>query len=100
MMRLVAVQRCPVVPNAPHSAPSSASSRLASSSTIIGFLPPSSSEQRLKVFAHFGPTIRPTAVDPVSEIARTSGCSVSGVPTSRAESGHDVDHALRQPGID
>src|SRR6185369_13263206 len=36
----------------------------------------------LNVLAHSVPTIRPTAVDPVSEIARTSGCSVSGVPTA------------------
>src|ERR1041385_1402945 len=80
MMRLVAVQRCPVVPNAPQSAPSSASSRLASSSTIIGFLPPNSSEQRLKLFAHEVPTILPMSVDPVKETARISGCSVSGAP--------------------
>src|SRR5271169_1800018 len=82
MMRLVAVQRCPVVPNAPQRPPSTASSRFASSSTIIGFFPPSSSEQCLKLFAAVAPTILPTAEDPVSEIARTVGCSVSGVPTS------------------
>src|SRR5258708_33063323 len=82
MMRLVAVQRCPVVPKAPQSPPSTASSRLASSSTIIGFLPPSSSEQCLKLLAAVAPTILPTAEDPVSEIARTTGCSVRGVPTS------------------
>ncbi len=82
MMRLVAVQRCPVVPNAPQSPPSMARSRLASSSTIIGFLPPSSSEQCLKLLAAVVPTILPTAEEPVSEMARTTGCSVSGVPTS------------------
>src|SRR5215469_15548098 len=82
MMRLVAVQRCPVVPNAPQTPPSIAKSRLASSSTIIGFLPPSSSEQRLKLLAAVWPTILPTADDPVSETARIVGCSLSGVPTS------------------
>src|SRR5882757_4935728 len=82
MMRLVAVQRCPVVPKAPQSPPSMARSRLASSSTIIGFLPPNSSEQCLKLLAAVAPTILPTAEDPVSEMARTTGCSVSGVPTS------------------
>src|ERR1700689_1542870 len=82
MMRLVAVQRCPVVPKAPHNAPSSASSRLASSSTIMGFLPPSSSEQCLKLLAAICPMMRPTADDPVKETARTSACSASGVPTS------------------
>src|SRR5579862_6108402 len=81
MMRLVAVQRWPVVPKPPHNPPSMASSRLASSSTIIGFLPPSSSEQCLKLLAALVPTIRPTSLDPVSETARTSGCSVIGVPT-------------------
>src|SRR5437870_11894230 len=81
MMRLVAVQRCPVVPKPPQSPPSMASSRLASSRTIIGFLPPSSSEQCLKLLAAVVPTMRPTAVEPVSETARTSGCSVIGGPT-------------------
>src|SRR5437588_476532 len=81
MIRLVAVQRCPVVPNPPHSPPSIASSRFASSSTIIGFFPPSSNEQCLKLFAAVVPTVRPTAVDPVSETARTSECSVNGPPT-------------------
>src|SRR5579864_6740563 len=82
MIRLVAVQRWPVVPNAPQSAPSMARSRLASSSTIMGFLPPSSSEQCLKVFAAVVPIVRPTAVDPVNETARTSGCSSMGAPDS------------------
>src|SRR5436190_16651450 len=82
MMRLVAVQRWPVVPKAPQSAPSTARSRFASSSTIIGFLPPSSSEQCLKLFAAVVPIVRPTALDPVNEIARTSGCSSIGAPAS------------------
>src|SRR6478672_4302093 len=82
MMRLVAVQRWPVVPNPPQMPPSMARSRLASSSTIMGFLPPSSREQCLKLLAAVVPTMRPTAVEPVSEMARTSGCSMSGPPTS------------------
>src|SRR5579884_1758429 len=57
-----------------------ARSRLASSSTIIGFLPPSSREQCLKLLAAVVPTIRPTSVDPVREIARTSGLSIKGAP--------------------
>src|SRR5678815_37711 len=81
MMRLVAVQRWPVVPKPPHRPPSMARSRLASSSTIMGFLPPNSSEQCLKLLAAVVPTMRPTAVDPVSEMALTSGCSISGPPT-------------------
>src|SRR5260370_929112 len=82
MIRLVAVQRWPVVPKPPQSPPSMARSRLASSRTIMGFFPPSSSEQCLKLLAAVCPTMRPTADDPVSEMARTSECSVSGVPTS------------------
>src|SRR5271163_3514211 len=82
MIRLVAVQRCPVVPNAPQSPPSTASSRFASSSTIIGFLPPSSSEHGLKLLAAVVPMVLPTAEDPVKEMARTVGCSVSGAPAS------------------
>src|SRR5215467_14019695 len=59
-----------------------ARSRFASSSTIIGFLPPSSSEQCLKLFAAVVPMVFPTALDPVNEIARTSGCSSIGAPAS------------------
>src|SRR3984957_9525990 len=81
-MRLVAVQRCPVVPKAPQSPPSMARSRFASSSTIIGFLPPSSSEQCLKLFAAVVPMIFPTADDPVNETARTAGFSSRGEPAS------------------
>src|SRR6266576_1080583 len=80
MMRLVAVQRWPVVPNPPHSAPSIARSKLASLSTIMGFLPPNSSEQCLKLFAAVVPMVRPTALDPVNDTARTSGCSSMGAP--------------------
>src|SRR5437879_9676278 len=82
MMRLVAVQRWPVVPDAPHNAPSIARSKFASSRTIMGFLPPSSSEQCLKFLAAVVLIVRPTALDPVNEIARTSGCSSSGAPAS------------------
>ena len=76
------MHRWPVVPKPPQSAPSMAKSRLASLSTIIGFLPPSTSEQCLKVFAPVVPIVRPTAVDPVNETARTSGCSSMGAPAS------------------
>ena len=40
----------------------------------------------LETFRGGGSDDRPTAVDPVSETARTSGCSVSGAPTLDAES--------------
>src|SRR2546425_1560748 len=65
--RLVAVQRWPVVPNAPHSAPSRARSRSASSMTSIAFLPPISSERRLCIRPHVAPMTDPVSVDPVNE---------------------------------
>src|SRR5208282_6008228 len=46
----------------------------------MGFLPPNSSEQCLKLRAQVSPTMRPTSVEPVRETARTSGCSISGAP--------------------
>src|ERR1700745_1945032 len=98
MMRLGAVQRWPVGPKAPQRAPSIARSRFASSRTIIGFFPPSSSEQCLKLWAAMPPMILPTADDPVSETARTSGCSASGVHFG-AKSCHDVDDTLREAGV-
>src|SRR5260370_21213334 len=48
----------------------------------MGFLPPNSNEQCLKLLAAVMPMVRPTALDPVNEIARTSGCSSSGAPAS------------------
>ncbi len=73
MIRLVAVQRCPVVAKEPHSAPSTARSRRASSRTIMAFLPPISSETRLKVSAQARLTCRPVSDDPVKEMSATPG---------------------------
>src|SRR5579884_3659499 len=81
-MRLAAVQRWPVVPNPPQRQPSTARSRLASSRTMITFLPPISRLQCLKAEAQDSETLRPTAVDPVNETSRTSGSAASGWPTS------------------
>src|SRR5260370_20211155 len=39
-------------------------------------------EQWLKLLAAVVPMVRPTALEPVNEIARTSGCSSSGAPAS------------------
>jgi hypothetical protein len=99
MMRLVAVQRCPVVPKAPQRPPSMARSRLASSSTIMGFLPPSSSEQCLKLLAAVAPTILPTAEEPVSEMARTDRMLGERRADFGAEAGDDVDDAFRDAGV-
>src|SRR6185437_15398810 len=82
MMRLVAVQRWPVVPNPPQIPPSMARSRLASSRTIIGFFPPSSSEQCLKFCAAAAPTMRPTSEEPVKDTASTKAFSTIGAPAS------------------
>jgi len=95
MMRLVAVQRCPVVPKAPEAA-FDGEVEVGVVEHDHGFLPPSSSEQCLKLLAAVAPTILPTAEEPVSEMARTTGCSVSGVPTS-CRSGDDVDDAFGMP---
>ena len=81
MSRLVAVQRCPVVPKAPQSTPSSARSRSASSITICAFFPPSSSETRFSVLAERSAITLPTSEEPVKEIIFTSGCMTMGVPT-------------------
>src|ERR1035437_6476745 len=80
--RLVAVQRWPVVPNAPQSTPSSARSRSASSRTIIAFLPPISSDSRLCERPHSPPTLLPVSVEPVNDTRATSGCATIAAPAS------------------
>ncbi len=80
--REVAVQRCPVVPKAPQTAPSRASSRSASALTNIAFLPPSSRETRLPNRPQVAAIWWPTVTEPVKEMARTSGCSTSAAPAS------------------
>ena len=82
VMRLVAVQRLRVVLTAPHSAPSTASSRLASSSTMMTFLPPISRQACLKVCEQASETRRPISVEPVKETTRTLSCFIMGSPTS------------------
>ena len=96
----MAVQRWPVVPNAPQSAPSRASSRLASSSTICAFLPPISSETGLKVAAARCATSEPTSLEPVKLMARTSGCSTSGAPAPEPLPQTMLTTPGRQAGID
>ena len=54
----------------------------ASSSTISGLLPPSSSTIRFSPRPAVSPTTRPVFVDPVNEIMRTFGSSTSACPTS------------------
>ena len=66
------------------SAPSTARSRSASSKTMNGALPPSSSETFFTVVAHCAISCLPTSVEPVNENFRTSGFWVSSRPTSCA----------------
>src|SRR5204862_5737796 len=77
-----AVQRWPLVPNAPHNEPSTALSISASSITMIAFLPPISSETILFSRAHCSAIMRPVSVEPVNEISRTSLCPTSVGPMS------------------
>ncbi len=80
-----AVQRWPLVPNAPQIAPSTASSRFASSITMIGFLPPISRWTCLNEGAHASLIARPTDVEPVNETTFTRGSFRSGFPTFEPE---------------
>ena len=60
--------------------PSTTLSRSASSKTMKGDLPPSSSDSFLPVPAVATRMMRPTSVDPVKAILSTSGCSTSAAP--------------------
>src|SRR5665213_2223573 len=64
-----AVQRCPVPKNAPLIAHSTATSRLASSTTTSGFLPPISSWNFFMPATHAAATFCPVATDPVKVTA-------------------------------
>ena len=97
--RLVAVQRCPVEKNAAFNTQSTATSRSASASTMVGFLPPISSCTRASRSAPIFAMPRPTASEPVNEMARTFGCATSGIADVAARAGDEVEHALRNAGF-
>jgi hypothetical protein len=79
-MRLPAVQRSPLLLKIMNTAASSARAGSASSKITNGLLPPSS---MLNFFSPAACTMRlPVAVEPVNEMARTSGCDTSGSPAS------------------
>ncbi len=84
MARDVAVQRCPVEPNAALRTMPAASSRFASASTMVGFLPPISSCTRTCRAPHAAATLAPVASEPVNEMARMPGCSTTAAPASPA----------------
>src|SRR5258706_10158237 len=77
-----AMQVCPVAAKIPDTAPLSASSMTASSNTMLGDLPPSSSPTFLKPRAAVSAMILPVVSDPVNVIFAVSGCSTSGMPAS------------------
>ena len=68
-------------------APSTATSTSASSKTISGAFPPSSSETFFTVPAHFATSSLPTAVEPVNVSLRTVGFVASSSPTTDAAPG-------------
>src|SRR5258708_3924628 len=93
-MRLAAVQRCPVVPNPPQIAPSTARSRLASSITMMMFLPPISRLQCLNSGAHASPMSRPTTREPLKLITGTSRCAAHGAAGFGEDFAHFAGHVV------
>ena len=82
--RLAHTQVCPVLRYLEASAPSTAASRSASSKTMKGALPPSSSESFLMLGAHCDISLTPISVEPVKVSLRTIGLAVSSPPISAA----------------
>src|SRR6185312_13699110 len=81
-MRFAQTQVWPMLRNLESIAPSAAASRSASSNTMKGALPPSSSETFFTVEAHCFISSFPISVDPVKENLATLGLCVSSRPTS------------------
>src|SRR5688572_24985183 len=84
-MRLAHTQVWPVLRNFDAMAPSTAASISASSNTMKGALPPSSSETFFTVLAHCAISCLPTSVEPVKVNLRTSGFVVSSCPIGPAD---------------
>src|SRR5687767_15856780 len=84
-MRLTQTQVWPVFRYFDAIAPSTAASRSASSNTMNGALPPSSSDSFFTVSAHCFIRSLPTSVEPVNDSFLTSGLAVSSLPMSRSE---------------
>ena len=66
----------------PNSTPATAWSRSQSSNTMVGDLPPSSSDTGIILSAATWAMPRPVAVPPVNDTRRTSGCLTSTSPTT------------------
>src|SRR5471030_412785 len=84
-MRLAQTQVWPALRYFDAIAPSTAASRSASSNTMKGALPPSSSDSFLIVGAHCSINRRPTPVEPVKLSLRTVGLAVISPPMARDE---------------
>ena len=95
--RSVDMQIWPWFMKAPNAAAATAASISASSSTIIGALPPSSSKAGLRYFAATCAMMRPTRVEPVKLTRRTAGWPISISIRAGASSGALV-MTLRTPG--
>ena len=68
---LVDVHRCPAVPTAPKTAPTSDISRSASLEIMIELFPPNSSKLRPSLAPRAAPTALPIRVEPVAETRGT-----------------------------
>ena len=80
MIRLPAMQAWPWLWKMAKAEPFTAAGRLASSKTMLAPLPPSSSWTRFRLPAELSTIRRPTAVEPVNAILRTSGWLASRSP--------------------
>ena len=74
---------CPELQNAPHTAAPAASSRFASSKTIIGSLPPSSSTTDVRFLAAASAIFLPVATEPVNMIL-SGAASTNAAPVAPA----------------
>ena len=81
---------CPELRNLHVIAPATASSRSASSKTMNGAFPPSSSEIFLRPGAHWAMRSLPTSVEPVKPSLRTAGFEVISPPIAGASSAAPV----------
>src|SRR5208282_4634478 len=93
-MRLAQTQVWPMLRNFETIAPSTAASTSASSNTMNGALPPSSSPTFFTVPAAWRMRSLPTSVEPVKPTKRTAGCSHIALPIA----GASPVSMLRTPG--
>ena len=89
-MRFALMQVWPELRNLQSMAPATAASRSASSKTMKGALPPSSSETCFSCAEHCCISSLPTSVEPVKPSLRTSGFDVISAPIAGASSAAPV----------